>query len=140
MRSSRSIGRQPSLRSKEEDFGGFPYPHVILLRLLRKFFSRFQQRLERTVTLPHTPAVQSQRGGQVRDVVSGFASCDLSLVPYLQTTVLGATRVPYISFDAIVGRNSKFHGLTSENLEELGGIEYRALNMLLWIIGLVSAR
>lgn len=33
--------------------------------------------------------------------------------------------VNYISFDAIVGRNSKFINLTSEQREELGGVEYR---------------
>lgn len=33
--------------------------------------------------------------------------------------------VSYISFDAVVGRNSKFHGLTTAQEEELGGIEYR---------------
>lgn len=70
----------------------------------------------------------------------GSTNRNLIVVSYLQTTVLGARRVPYITFDAIIGRNSKFHGLTKENLEELGGVEYRALNMLLWIIGLVSTR
>ncbi|KAG9124577.1 low affinity potassium transporter [Ceratobasidium sp. 392] len=42
--------------------------------------------------------------------------------------------VPYISFNAIVGRNSQFHDLSQEEQEELGGVEYRALTALLWII------
>lgn len=33
--------------------------------------------------------------------------------------------VSYISFDAVVGRNSKFHNLTTAQEEELGGVEYR---------------
>lgn len=33
--------------------------------------------------------------------------------------------VSYISFDAVVGRNSRFHDLTSAQEEELGGVEYR---------------
>jgi hypothetical protein len=47
-------------------------------------------------------------------------------------------QVPYITFDAIVGRNSQFHDLTQEEQEELGGVEYRALGALLWIIAAVS--
>jgi hypothetical protein len=46
----------------------------------------------------------------------------------------GSKVVPYISFDAVVGRNSTFHLLTNEQLEELGGVEYRALNALLFIV------
>ena len=30
-----------------------------------------------------------------------------------------------------------FHGLTEDQLEELGGIEFRALNMLMWTVPLV---
>lgn len=50
----------------------------------------------------------------------------------------GAKVVPYISFDAVVGRNSSFHHLTSEQRDEIGGVEYRALRALLWIVGIVS--
>jgi hypothetical protein len=42
--------------------------------------------------------------------------------------------VAYISFAAVVGRNSRFEGLTEEQMEELGGVEYRALRVLLWIV------
>ena len=49
----------------------------------------------------------------------------------------GSTVVPYFSFTAIVGKNSVFHGLTEDQLEELGGIEFRALNMLMWAVPLV---
>ena len=48
-----------------------------------------------------------------------------------------STVVPYLSFPTIVGRNSVFHGLTEDQLEELGGIEFRALNMLMWAVPLV---
>jgi Trk-type K+ transport system membrane component len=40
---------------------------------------------------------------------------------------------PYLSFQANVGRNSNFKGLTTEQQEELGGVEYRALKLLLRI-------
>ncbi len=47
--------------------------------------------------------------------------------------------VPYISFDAFVGRNSLFHGLTNEQHDELGGVEYRALRALFWIVLMVGS-
>ena len=51
----------------------------------------------------------------------------------------GVKTVPYISFDAVVGRNSAFPYLTNTQIEELGGVEYRALNALLWIVAAVSS-
>jgi potassium uptake Trk family protein len=42
--------------------------------------------------------------------------------------------MPYFSFTATTGRNSLFMGLTSEQREELGGIEYRALKTLAKIL------
>jgi hypothetical protein len=36
----------------------------------------------------------------------------------------------------VVGRNSQFHGLTHEEREQLGGVEYRAIRMLSWIVPL----
>jgi hypothetical protein len=50
----------------------------------------------------------------------------------------GGDGVQYVSFDAIVGRNSVFHMLTVDEMDELGGVEWRALNALLWIVGFVS--
>ncbi|KAL5049421.1 hypothetical protein BDW71DRAFT_175853 [Aspergillus fruticulosus] len=38
--------------------------------------------------------------------------------------------LPYLSWDATVGRNSNFIDLTEEQRDELGGIEYRALKTL----------
>ncbi|EME81574.1 uncharacterized protein MYCFIDRAFT_107046, partial [Pseudocercospora fijiensis CIRAD86] len=42
--------------------------------------------------------------------------------------------MPYLSWTATTGRNSMFVGLTSEQREELGGIEYRALKLLAKIL------
>ncbi|KDE09713.1 hypothetical protein MVLG_00116 [Microbotryum lychnidis-dioicae p1A1 Lamole] len=60
-------------------------------------------------------------------------------IPVFNTVVernltLPPTKLSYISFDAVVGRNSKFRGLTSAQQEELGGVEYRALQLLLRIV------
>lgn len=99
----------------DRGYGGFPGPQVLLLRLFRQLFPNAQRRFVRRVTIPHTTSIQSAQGSS--DAAAGVKS------------------VPYISFDAIVGRNSRFHMLSDENLEELGGVEYRALNALLWIVG-----
>lgn len=42
-------------------------------------------------------------------------------------------RSNYLSWTPTVGRNSAFVGLTHEQIEELGGVEYRALKALRWI-------
>lgn len=54
----------------------------------------------------------------------------------LQTVVQSFTQerdrntLPYLSWDATVGRNSNFVDLTEEQRDELGGIEYRSLKTL----------
>jgi hypothetical protein len=42
--------------------------------------------------------------------------------------------LPYLSRQATVGRNSNFRKLTAQDRERLGGIEYRALKLLLKIV------
>ena len=41
---------------------------------------------------------------------------------------------PYLTFDALVTGNSHFRNLTSAQRRELGGVEYRALTLLSWLI------
>lgn len=41
---------------------------------------------------------------------------------------------PYLSWTPTIGRNSAFTGLNRRQREELGGIEYRALKTLAWIL------
>ncbi|KAI0059918.1 hypothetical protein BV25DRAFT_1918057 [Artomyces pyxidatus] len=96
------------------DFGGFPGPGTIVSRLFKKFApNRVRHHLSRTITMPRTQTITSQRGN---------------------TQTAGSKAVPYISFDAVVGRNSVFHSLEMDQLEELGGVEYRALTALLWLV------
>lgn len=45
-----------------------------------------------------------------------------------------AESMPYLSYEATVGRNSFFVNLTEEQREELGGIEYRALKTLALVL------
>lgn len=104
-----------------ESFGGFPYPWTILSRMFRRLLPTLHQKLRRTMTMPRTSTLLPQNGD-----------------PAAVLTGEETRRVPYISFSASVGRNSTFHNLTDENIEELGGVEYRALTALLWIVPLVS--
>lgn len=94
--------------------------HGTLSGVSRKLFPEFHQKLKRTVTMPRTATLLPA------DTVR------TSLGPRENSMV-----VPYLSFPTIVGRNSAFHGLTEDQLEELGGIEFRALNMLMWAVPLV---
>ena len=46
----------------------------------------------------------------------------------------------YFTFEAKVGRNSRIVVLSEDEIEELGGVEYRALTALMWIVAAVSFR
>lgn len=113
---SESIRTFPSSMSysARHDFGGFPGPQQIISQLIHRFFPGVHRQLRRTVTMPRTTTITSIRGNN-----------------------RSARAVPYISFDAVVRHNSTFESLTDEQLEELGGVEFRALNALLWIVGIV---
>lgn len=97
------------------NFGGFPSPFSIAKSIIGRLFPGVRRQLTRAVTIPAT----------------------VSLTPGREGLEPGKKYAPYISFDAVVGRNSKFHLLTQDQLEEIGGVEYRALNALLWIVALV---
>lgn len=113
--------------------------------------------LQRTTTLPNPPAIESNFGGFPNPlrVVADFASSRIGPLRRAQdnafprTSTLVSTRsrtrrpsmesvgapkyskpVDYISFDATVGRNSRFHHLTTAQQEELGGVEYRVRPLL----------
>ena len=94
-------------------------PYELITRAIDHFFPNFKRTLTRTVTIPHTQTIASQRVGP---------------------TASGARPVSYITFEAVVGRNSDFRHLSQEQLDELGGVEYRALTALLWIVGGVSCK
>lgn len=56
----------------------------------------------------------------------------LSRAPTLHRAA--ADQMPYLSRRATIGRNSRFHNLTSRDRQELGGIEYRSLQLLLKVV------
>ncbi|GAA5916529.1 uncharacterized protein JCM6883_005449, partial [Sporobolomyces salmoneus] len=68
--------------------------------------------------------------GRIRELDTGLQTHSIESVGAPRMSKL----VNYLTFDATVGRNSRFHHLTAEQQEELGGIEFRALSLLLKII------
>ncbi len=98
-------------QSKNTGFGGFPTPIDFLHYLINKLMSsRAQQQMPRTSTIASTHSLSG-----------------LSNDPNVRSA-------PYFSFDVLVSRNSKFHELTEEQRDELGGVEYRAIDLLAKII------
>lgn len=86
-------------------FGGFPNPVKVVA-------SAAQRRL-----IPKTATSDFNRTTTFQSIHSTGG---------LSTIGGGPTKeVSYISFDAVVGRNSRFYSLTSAQREELGGVEYR---------------
>jgi hypothetical protein len=85
-----------------------------------KFFPKATTSVGRTLTMPRTNTIAG-RG---------------SIGPDRGDTM--SKEVPYITFSAVVGRNSRFTGLTEEQMDELGGVEYRALRVLMYIVVAVS--
>ena len=113
---SGTLGRQTPI----PQISNHPKQPSLLSEVVRKLFPKLHRKLWRTVTEPRTSTL-----------VPGDPGC----AP--QSSHDGTTVVPYLTFPTTVGKNSTFHDLTQEQLEELGGIEFRALNMLMWAVPLV---
>ncbi|TKY88762.1 hypothetical protein EX895_002393 [Sporisorium graminicola] len=97
--------------SKQRGFGGFPTPFEIAGMAIKKAVPGVQERFQRTMTMPRTATFTSVRSG------GGLTE--------------SATKpAPYLSFDATVTGNSRFQALTEAQRDELGGVEYRALDLL----------
>lgn len=71
-------------------------PHEILQKLFDTFFPKLKRKLTRTITVPVSTTLASQRGDHIPP---------------------GAKVVPYISFETVVGRNSAFPLISEEQLE-----------------------
>lgn len=100
--------------------------------------------------LPHRlPAYQSGLGGfPILKAISSFGSLLFHKVfpdkhakfkrslTITHQSVLEKKDRPWLDFDLKTGRNSKFEleDLEDDQIEELGGVEYAALNALSWII------
>lgn len=121
LRTDRSPSPSPR-NTTEDDLGGFPNPPQVLSGVLRALFPGLHNRLRRRMMMPRTETLVPQAS-----IVDGRAPSS------------GRWKaVSYLPFSATVGRNSAFRGLSAEQIDQLGGIEYRALTALLWIVPLVS--
>lgn len=106
----------------EVGFGGFPGPREVFTNASRRLFPGLHRQFQKTLTMPRTSTLIPSRSH-----AAGPQPADAPIRP-----------VPYLSFPADVGKNSSFKGLGEEEMLELGGVEYSALNALMWIVPLVS--
>jgi hypothetical protein len=118
--SGTSHPHRPTVPALRRGLGGFPMPHKIISLIVHKFFPNLERRIRRKVTIPASQTLTSQHVEEGQRAV-------------------GPRPVNYITFNALVGRNSAFHDLTHEQIEELCGIESKALNCLVWIVPCVRS-
>lgn len=97
----------------KDDTLGFGDPVNWSTKTLHRLFPSLGRRIHRTLTMPDAPRL---------------------LVPDRGEIPPGARPVSYLNFNTRVGHNSRFIGLSDDDYEELGGVEYRALSALLWIV------
>lgn len=109
------------VRSLQQGFGGFGNPLSSLPFLFRRMFPAFHRRMSRRVTVPQTTTLHSAYNNSGTTTSPSDPNGNVKVVPY-------------ITFDAVVGNNSNFYKLTEAQREELGGLEYKALNMLAWLV------
>jgi hypothetical protein len=106
--------RHTSSNARHEGFGGFPNPLFAIPAMIK-------DRLDRTRTVQRTNTQQSMPRN-----LSMNGKPTLQRTGTIASGVFGDPQpVNYISFDAVVGRNSHFKSLTAAQEEELGGVEYR---------------
>lgn len=130
--SENTTGLRRTATGEDVGFGGFPMPHQIIARIASFAAPKISNRLQRTISVPaRTMSMGSQTGERTLGNTGTSTGVELNA---------RTKSAPYISFDAIIGRNSRFIDLEEEELEELGGVEYRALRMLLWLVPLVCVR
>ena len=90
--------------------------YEIISSAIHRFLPNPGHKIKRTITIPVSQTLTSQHqleGGQ---------------------HVAGSRPVNYITFNALVGRNSTFRDLNREQIEELCGIEFKALNCPMWTV------
>ncbi|KAI0049422.1 TrkH-domain-containing protein [Auriscalpium vulgare] len=102
-------------QQKDDAFGGFGDPLAWGVHAFNSRFPNAGQRVKRSMTMSIAPTF---------------------LVPGHGDVPPGAKPVSYLTFDVKVAHNSRFVGLSDEDHEELGGVEYRALSALLWMVPL----
>ncbi|KIW68270.1 hypothetical protein PV04_04227 [Phialophora macrospora] len=98
-----------------------------------------RDRHDRVATFPRLNTRQSTQAASTYDVpepgqVRRVGSNTFNSLRRVNTSRTQDTPAPYLSWQPTIARNSFFVGLTEEQREELGGIEYRALKALALIL------
>ncbi|KAF8301443.1 TrkH-domain-containing protein [Clavulina sp. PMI_390] len=108
-----------TLPAREKGLGGPPGPITLASAAVQKVLpEQYRIRLERTLTAP--PPMRLMPTTTLDEDIPG-----------------GAKKVPYFGHTVVdVARNSNFNtdDLTDEQLEEVGGVEYRALRVLGYLV------
>jgi hypothetical protein len=124
-RSPKSVSGSPRdwSHSKHSDLGGFPGLATLAKNFAQRMLPRMYRKLEHKLTLPYSMTLNAQHTLQEPKLVR-----DPQTASWLKFNGL------------IVGRNSFFHtdSLTDEQLEKIGGVEYRALRLLSYLVPFVS--
>ncbi|KAF8510124.1 potassium transporter [Hysterangium stoloniferum] len=110
-----TVGADRRLSAKYEGFGGFPGPVTIAQRL----FPEVSRKLERRLTIHHPTALVSAHSFQRHDSSESAQS-----VPWLRINRLKIRRNSFFQTDL----------LSDEELEKIGGVEYRALRLLSYLV------
>lgn len=105
------LPRGPPVRNptKYIESGGFPGPVTLFKKFFKRATPNTYKKIERKMTIS-------------------------------KETTLEGSNTPWLSFDLSLFRNSDFNTeeLSDEQLAELGGVEYRALRLLSYLVPLVS--
>jgi Trk/Ktr/HKT type cation transporter len=110
--------------SKYEGFGGFPGITAFVKSTMQRILPKTFHMLVLKLKIPHTRTLFGKHSQVPRVVKAKWQ------------------KASWLKFDElVVGRNSLFHTnrLTDEQLEEIGGVEYRALRLLSYLVAFVCS-
>ena len=113
-----------------------PHPHIAFDEPEPRFI---RDRNDKTATFPRLNTKQSTQQSSKNDGPEPGpprrrGSGTFNSLRRVNTPRAPETPAPYLSYQPTIGRNSFFLGLSEDQREELGGIEYRALKALAFIL------
>ncbi|KAJ8503159.1 hypothetical protein ONZ45_g11106 [Pleurotus djamor] len=156
-----SVHAAPQLgdQAKFQDYGGFPGPLNVAQKAIRYISPKTYAKLERTLTISSTQTITgvNENGETALTPISGGGPSPHTVrrpgypLPLHDGQLriseegnamdrfisgMNAKVVSWLSFPLTVGRNSDIHveTLTDEQIEEVGGAEYRALRLLSYLV------
>ena len=100
----------------------------------KKLHKSFLSRLQRILSMARKGPGPEDTPGPTPHIGERVRSRTRSVASFLSQSRQDQDPNPYLSYAPTIGRNSYFVDLTEEQREELGGIEYRALKALAWLL------